>query len=324
MKTFEYKSLREKKSMAMDELARYYAQLRKYEFDQGIPLKGIKMREILHPFIETLLKIDRLISKDRIIVLGDEREQGTTKRPVIYACTHSGGNDVLRIAEMIKDHAYVFYGDPAPVYKDPLFSKVLYVNGSIDLELKDKEDRHIAYKRAIELLKNGGSLILFPEGAWNVTPNLPVGKIYKGASRMAIETGVDIIPVAIDQYGHDFIINIGKNIKPSRDMDPSVLTEYLRNTLATLKYLIWETQPKLEHSASNNSFVWEGVSVSERLRLQREYDEIFGQDIVDLRPGYGTLEEVYEARYNDPNDVDTLELISEVQTTVQKEKEPKI
>ena len=29
---------------------------------------------------------------------------------------------------------------------------------------------------------------------------------------MAMETGCDIVPVAIEQYDNDFIINIGENI----------------------------------------------------------------------------------------------------------------
>lgn len=318
MDRFEYKSFREKHYMSMRELARYHARLRKYEYDAGIPLKGMKWREAVHPLVVMILRLDRIISKDKIFVMNDAREIGTTKKPVIYACTHNGGNDVLRIAEAIKDHTYIFYGDPAPVYKDPIFSKVLFLNGSIDLELKDKEDRQIAFKRAIELLEKGGSLIVFPEGAWNVTPNLPMGKIFKGTAKMAIEAGVDIIPVAIEQYGHDFIISIGKNLKTSSGMDSTNLTEQLRDTLATMKYLIWETQPPLLRTPSQNAYLWEGASVSERLALLKRYDEAFGQSIVDLRPGYGTLEEVYEARYHDPNDVNALEIIRDIERKMRK------
>ena len=66
----------------------------------------------------------------------------------------------------------------------------------------------IAYNRAIELLNNGGNLLIYPEGAWNVTPNEMVMKIFTGTVRMAKETGVDIIPIAVEQYDNVFYLRL--------------------------------------------------------------------------------------------------------------------
>ena len=89
-------------------------------------------------------------------------------------------------------------GDPGILYKMPIYQG-LKMNGVIPLETKNRADRKIAYYRAIELLNNGGNLLIYPEGAWNVSPNEVVMKIFTGTVRMAKETGVEIIPIGVEQ-----------------------------------------------------------------------------------------------------------------------------
>ncbi len=114
----------------------------------------------------------------------------------------------------------------------------LLLNGVIPLETFDRNDRKIAYCRAVELLNNGGNLLIFPEGVWNTTPNSLVMKIYTGTVRMAKETGAEIVPIAIQQYDDTLFFNIGSNYSiPSSDITPvSVLNDNLREKLATLQW----------------------------------------------------------------------------------------
>lgn len=178
------------------------------------------------------------MSKERLEILFDKRK--STSKPRIYACTHIGGNDVQRVFEAIREHAYLFIGDPKELYWDAM-GAVLKVNGAICFETHSKPDRKIAYKRAVELLRKGGNLVIYPEGAWNITVNLPVMQLYLGAARMAIETDAEIIPVAIEQYGKTFVVNIGENIRTEKK-DAEVLTKILRERLAALKWEIWESR----------------------------------------------------------------------------------
>ena len=310
MEEFQYKTRKEQNAMSMEELGEYKKAQRKYEYQNGIPLKGIKMRKMVHPVVVGALKLDRITSHQKISLIKKK------KRPVIFACTHIGGSDVERIVEALGTPAYLFFGDPAPMYKDPTINTLVFLKGSIDLETNDREDRNIAFERAKELLSKGGNLTIFPEGAWNVFEHLPVMKIFPGATKMAIEAGADIVPVAIEQYDDEFIINVGNKIVTTADMDYKFLNDYLRDVLAELKYNIWETQPKLVLKPTTNQMVWEGVSVSEQVMLQKKYDEQYRQGIIDKRPGYGTLEEVYKAMYRDPSDTTADEIIAEIQTRI--------
>ena len=101
---------------------------------------------------------------------------------------------------------------------------------------RNYEDRGIAKKRSIELLEKGGNLLIYPEGAWNISPNLPVMKLYKGAVNIAVKTKADLIPIAIEQVENHFYVSIGKNIITS-DME-NIDTNLLNQTLTI--YLFYQ------------------------------------------------------------------------------------
>lgn len=63
---------------------------------------------------------------------------------------------------------------------------------------------------------------------------------------MSIETNSQIVPVAIEQYGSDFLINIGENysIIDTTDIDKNRYD--LRDKMATLKYEIFENYPSIQ------------------------------------------------------------------------------
>lgn len=247
MDRMKKKSLLELKRMKLKEVEQYYLELRKYEYENNVPLRGIELRKKIHNILLSLIKIDRLLSGEELYVINDRRERDKkgnlmTGTPKIYACTHIGGHDVERVFEAIEEHAYLFIGDLKELYTDAM-GLVLDANGAIKLDTSDKTDRHIAYQRSIELLNKGGNILIFPEGVWNVSPNKPVLYLYPGTLKMANETHADIIPVAIEQYANRFFVSIGKEIHYDKDKSSNIplMTETLRDAMATLKWDIWST-----------------------------------------------------------------------------------
>lgn len=286
MDKFKKKNLLEKRKMAIEELVKYYAKYRIYCYNKGDKLKGIEMRKRLHPIIDLILKIDQILSKEEIVVISNKSIVKPNESK-IFACTHIGGNDIQRTFQVINEPAYLMLGDPGILYKMPIYYG-LKLNGVIPLETKNKQDRKIAYNRAIELLNNGGNLLIYPEGAWNVTPNEMVMKIFTGTVRMAKETGVDIIPIAVEQYDNVFYFNVGKNYSIDKNTNLSLteLNEDLRDKLATLKWEIMETQPKLD-----------------RAKVTDDYLDIFQSEIVNrCNYGYGfSLEDAISESFHDKN-----------------------
>lgn len=286
MNDFNKKNVFQLKKICLSELEKYYIELRKYEYEHNIPLKYMELRKKIHKLLLQLIKIDRILAHEELYVIGDKRIK--SHEPKIYACTHIGGNDIQRTFEAIEEHAYLFLGDPREIYRD-LTGVILNLNGAICMDTNDKNDRQIAYERSIELLSSNTNLLIYPEGAWNITDNLPVMKLYPGVAKMASETGADIIPVAIEQYDNRFFVNIGENIKYSlsKSNDIQFTTEYLRDILATLKWQIWEYN-----------------GIISRASVSKEFIENYKQNIVNKCEYDFTIQDVYHTMYRDKNITD--------------------
>lgn len=227
-------------TLSQDELDQYYIRQRRRYYDKhGAVPKFIKLHNLCHWLLWPFIVLLRKSSGIKLTVVCDERIK--TKEPVVYACTHIGGVDIETAFEVIKDPCWLFLGDPREVYKN-IDGFMLGLNGVICLDSKDKQDRQIAKETAIGLLQNGGSLMIFPEGAWNISVNQPVMGLFSGTADIAIQSKAQIIPVALECYGKHMYAAIGNNIDVANTwQDKNALTNYLRDALATLKWRIFET-----------------------------------------------------------------------------------
>lgn len=271
------KNVIQRLAMPLSELEEYYMERRKQKFEQGVKLRHIPLRKNFYPVFAKFLMLDRFFRKQTITVIGN-RKKYTEK--VIFACTHIGENDLENIYESIHCGCWWFVGDPCVLYKD-ISGLLLYLNGCVMLETSDREDRHIAYRRSVEVLQGGGSLMIFPEGARNGTENLPVMELFQGTAKMAIETNTEIVPIAIEQYDKRFVINFGNALSPEAFCNVKELTQNLRDKLATLK---WE--------------IWENEGTQERNSLPENYKEIFAKEFENRIQPYDTLDTVERARYH--------------------------
>lgn len=296
---FNKKNILELRKESVDEINKYYRELRKYEFDNDVELKNFELRKKIHPLMMMVLKIDRIIDKEKVIIIGDKRKPH--HKPVIFAATHIGGNDIMRVFEAIKEHAYIMLGDPGIVYVNEI-GLFLRLNGFIPVDTRDKEDRKIAYARSVEVINNNVNMLIFPEGAYNVFEHLPIMKIFPGVVRMAKETNSEIIPIAIEQYGKDFLVNIGENIKIDNNMSNEEANVILTEILSTLKWEIWETQ-----------------EIAQRESYTDEYINNFRQSVVD-RDDYGdyvyTLQDIYETMYHDSSIISLEEVFEPINNLI--------
>lgn len=79
---------------------------------------------------------------------------------------------------------------------------MLALNGLVYCDTESKSDRKIAK----EVLKNNKNLLIYPEGVWNLTPNLLSLPLFPGIIDIAKDTGADIVPIAAEQYDKDFLL----------------------------------------------------------------------------------------------------------------------
>lgn len=218
-------------TMPLPDLERYYREQRKKRFERGHQSKNIRLREWCYPIFRAFLVMDRQFRKQIITIINPPPKE---KKQFIFSCTHIGENDLESIYEKLGRGCWWFVGAPCFMYRN-ISGLFAYLNGVMFLDTGDKDDRRIAYLRSVDLLKAGGSLMIYPEGARNGSENLPVMPLFSGSAKMAMETDTPIIPVAIEQYDKRFVINFGSELHTEDFRSSAELTQTLRDAMATLK-----------------------------------------------------------------------------------------
>ena len=254
----------------------------KYRIERYANIEKTKIpwwRTPIHYLLVGVLIVLRLFAKREVKVISDERI--STNKPVIYACTHIGGHDVEAAFEAIRKPCYLFMGDAREIYRT-MDGMMLYLNGVIFFDTEDKQDRRVAKKRALSLLRYGGSLLIYPEGAWNISENEIVMPLYAGTAEMAIRTGAEIVPMAIERYGERYMVAIGRNMSvDGLDVeDKYQLTNLLQDALADLKWMIWENE-----------------GIYERDDFPENYSELFFCDVMHCEAATYTLDDVLATRF---------------------------
>lgn len=228
----------------MEAFLSLYYKLRKKEEGRWYSRLSLHQRQMLHPLILQIYRIKNRLGGFTHEILADRRSK--TDRPIIFAVTHVGKFDIEIVSEAIQSHYCLLSGDYEHL-QGIVEAPFLALNGVIYFNQNVKDDRRSATERMINLLREGGNLMYFPEGAWNLTPNLPMLPCYWGVVDIARQGNAVIVPVAAEQYGKHFKINIGENfdinVYGDGVLEKSRAIGDLRDELATLKYEIWETAP---------------------------------------------------------------------------------
>lgn len=266
--------------LPLPKLEEYYRNQRREVFSKNELIHGITWRKKIHRIIIFILKLDSFFSRRKTTVLADKRKK--TDKPIIFACAHVGRYDIETALQTIGTHCYFFMGDPGKVYKS-LDGLILFLNGTIFVDTAYKEDRYIAKETCIKALEQGADLLIYPEGAWNITENEIVMPLFNGTAEMAIRSGAEIVPIAIEQRGKRYYANIGENICISTYelSQKQELTDRLRDTLSTLRWEIWEQLPSLTRTQLPTN------------AAKQYLDEIMSQ----TENGY-TIDEINRTRYH--------------------------
>lgn len=129
--------------------------------------------------------------------------------------------------------------------------------------------------------------MIFPEGDWNLYEAEIIRDIAYGTADVAVQTDAVIIPIAVEQYDKLFVINFGHPLQSQNyHKDKRALTLALRDTMATLKWEIWEKKGVFNRREIPDDYwddfiyqrrkEWKGYSMNEQMQTfipkeKREY-----------------------------------------------------
>ena len=212
-----------------------------------------RQRLLLHPLLLAIIKFRNRLAGFQINLLYDHRTK--TDRPVIYAITHICKYDIEIASEIVHSHYYLLSGDYENM-KGTTEEKFLGLNGVVYIREDDRKDRALSKEKMISVLKEGGNIMYFPEGTWNLSPNLPVLQCAYGIIDVAMRSGALIVPIGMEQYGNAFHVAVGSYFDVSRygSDEKTEAIQDLRSAMAALKMDVWASAPQESSSPSRENF----------------------------------------------------------------------
>ena len=310
---FKYKKLKEIKKMSLEELNSYYRSLRSYEYDINKPLDTSKIKKRIFFLTRLILKIDRLTTFRKLVIYDDKRT-GNNSKGKVYASSHVGRYDIESAMEAINEQAYFFMGDAEETYRnmEGFFLDNFYGRICVDtgyqisdifdkhrkgLELTEEEqklydeykkDRKISEITATKRIALKDNILIYPEGAWNITPRL-TQTLFPGAARIAINGNGLLVPIGIVRDNKKYTVNIGSEIDltGAEEKDAKDVTDLLRDRMNSL----------------TGEIIFSGKEIIPRESLKDPYqNELdFIESIMSESENGYTIDIIEKTRYKDPN-----------------------
>ncbi len=128
----------------------------------------------------------------KFIVKGQEKIP--TDQPVIYTPNHSGAFDIPAI--VLTTPAPPMFMAKKELGELPMLKKWMDVLDCVFVDRNNKNTARSSLQDAIDKVKTGRSLVIFPEGTRS--KNGQLGEFRGGAMKVAMETGAVVVPVLIE------------------------------------------------------------------------------------------------------------------------------
>lgn len=210
------------------------------------------------PSLLTAKKVwaDALIRITGSTIKPQYEEEIDWSKPHIFVSTHQSTLDIA-VGFLVLPSPLRFVAKKELLYV-PFLGWYMWAMGMIFVDRKRNEKAIASLKRAGEIIRNGASIIAFPEGTRS--PDGRILPLKKGIFVVAIEAGVPIVPIAIEGTREvmpknsfklrprEIKVAFGKPI-PTKDLvyeDRSPLTEQVYKALVDLNLSVGGLGPTTE------------------------------------------------------------------------------
>ena len=152
----------------------------------------------VNTMIGTIADLVTSIAGVHLAVKGEEHLW--SNRPAVFMINHQSNVDMFIATKLIrKDVSGIAKKE---LQKYPIIGQLMQAGGVIFIDRKNREKAIEAMKPAVDALKGGTSIVIFPEGTRSKSYKL--GKFKKGAFHLAMEASVPIIPMVL-KNAHDVL-----------------------------------------------------------------------------------------------------------------------
>jgi 1-acyl-sn-glycerol-3-phosphate acyltransferase len=119
-------------------------------------------------------------------------ETSDDTEPRIFASNHVSWFDVAGLAKVLPRHKFVA---KAELFKVPIFGRAMRAAGMVEIQRDNRKAAFGAYEVAAERIRQGNSVVVFPEGTRGRDYRLRPFK--KGPFVLAIAAGVPVVPIIV-------------------------------------------------------------------------------------------------------------------------------
>ena len=182
--------------------------LQNEDVHKSLSKHGIYIRKFFAPLLRIIYKTQT----DYQVIIEDRAKLSFSKKGKIFAINHRQADDIVIGANVVGKSGYIVFGNPYLVFYTTN-GLGLWAYGMILLLRDTPSSRKATYEKMKYILENGGNIIIYPEGYWNLDDN---GKedsshaadghksvnwlmqdINIGIIRLAKETGCEIVPTVL-------------------------------------------------------------------------------------------------------------------------------
>jgi 1-acyl-sn-glycerol-3-phosphate acyltransferase len=115
------------------------------------------------------------------------------RRPYVFVANHQSNADPFLVAMVPWEMKWL---SKKSIFDIPLLGWMMRVAGDVEVDRSNKESARRALAEMRERLDRKLSILVFPQGTRS--PDGSVGPFRDGAFRLAIEAGVDVVPLVVD------------------------------------------------------------------------------------------------------------------------------
>lgn len=242
--------LRRKSDKAFKSLCRVFTKANIIWLEHGYGLSDEEFfnkldREYISPQSYNLKKNKNNIIVERYPMLEDDE-------PYIFVCNHTCPEDIETVLNVIDRNAYLILGSVESLkYNTEMY--LSFLNGMIPFDILDKEQRKGLMLKMQRVIKTN-SILIFPEGSHNYSPNHLINPIYDGPVNLALKSNRKIVLVTMLKDKSVSYVDVSNPIdireikldshntidKENQKAYVNALSSYIRDKMATAVYAIME------------------------------------------------------------------------------------
>lgn len=178
------------------------------DIETTISKRGIKVRKLFGG----LMRIIYLTQTEYKLIIDKREKLGRSKKGRIFAINHRQADDIVLGANAVGKSGYIVFGNPY-LALETTNGIGLWAYGMILMKRDDISSRKAAYEKMKYVIEQGGNIIIYPEGYWNLaddgqaderhladghnSESWLIQDINVGILRLAKETGCEIVPTIL-------------------------------------------------------------------------------------------------------------------------------